>query len=469
MLRRTVLGAAVFGVAGSGLGRGGRADAAPTAPWANLAVERRTIDVDGRAASVFGIRRPNGTPGLVLDPGQRFAVDLANRCGEATIVHWHGQTPPPLQDGVAETGGALIQPGGSQGYEFAARSGTHWMHSHHGLQEQALMAAPLIVRTAAEVRSDAREVTVLLHDFSFRAPAEVFAEVVAKARAAGGSMPGMAMGEAAGSDLNDVEYDAFLANDRTLADPEVVRVAAGQRVRLRLINGATSTAFWIDTGILEGSVVAADGNPVRPVSGRRFPLAQGQRLDILVTLPGDGGAFPILAQREGDRKRTGVVLASAGAAVPKVPGVADTAAPPVDNSLERRLVAETPLAASGAGLARAVALTGSMAPYAWSIDGRTWADHQPVRVAQGQRVTIEMSNRTAMAHPMHLHGHHFQVVALDGNRLAGAVRDTVLVPANGSVRVALDADNPGRWLFHCHNLFHMAAGMMTEVAYGDVA
>jgi FtsP/CotA-like multicopper oxidase with cupredoxin domain len=80
-------------------------------------------------------------------------------------------------------------------------------------------------------------------------------------------------------------------------------------------------------------------------------------------------------------------------------------------------------------------------------------------------VILEMVNRSAMAHPMHLHGHHFQVVALNGQALQGAMRDTVLVPVNGSVTVAFDADNPGRWLLHCHNLFHMARGMMTEIVY----
>jgi len=70
-----------------------------------------------------------------------------------------------------------------------------------------------------------------------------------------------------------------------------------------------------------------------------------------------------------------------------------------------------------------------------------------------------------MAHPMHLHGHHFQVVAIDGTPVSGAVRDTVLVPVNGTVTLAFDAENPGRWLFHCHNLYHMATGMMTEVTY----
>lgn len=446
---------------------GSAARAASVGSGLRLLVERRTIEVDGRAASVFGIRQPDGTPGLVLDPGQPFSATVDNRCGEATIIHWHGQTPPFLLDGVAETGGVIVEPGATETYNFPARPGTHWMHSHHGLQEQALMAAPLIVRTAEDLRADMQDVTVLLHDFSFHDPAEVLAAVTGQGKA-GAAMPGMKM-DAVKPDLNDYDYDAYLANDRTLTDPLIVRAAPGSRARLRLINGATSTAFWIDTGALQGTVVAADGNPVRPVSGRRFPLAQGQRLDVVVTMPREGGAFPVLAQREGDRRRTGIVLASSGATIRKLPDRAEMAVPAIDNSLEAKLVAVTPLQPGSAGLMNRIALTGTMMPYVWSLNDRTWANHVPLRASKGQRVVIKMANSTGMAHPMHLHGHHFQVVGLGGRNIAGAMRDTVLVPARESVTIAFDADNPGRWLFHCHNLFHMATGMMTELTYDGVA
>jgi FtsP/CotA-like multicopper oxidase with cupredoxin domain len=433
-----------------------------------LTAERRVLDVNGRPASVFGIRQVNGTAGVVLDPGQRFAVNLVNRSREPTIIHWHGQTPPVRQDGVADTGlETVIAAGAAQAYDYAPRPGTHWMHSHHGLQEQVLMAAPLIVRTAEDAAADVPELTVMLHDFSFRDPPEILAGLTgAKDTKPGGAMPGMNM-PADAPDLNDIEYDAYLANDRTLADPSVVRVGRGARVRLRLINGAASTAFWIDLGALEGTVLAVDGNPVKPLQVKQIPMAQAQRVDVILTIPADGGAFPVLAQREGDRKRTGVILATPGATVTKVSGDAAGAAPPVDNSMERQLQALAPPGARAADVVHKVELSGAMMPYSWLMDGRTWAGHLPLRVSKGQRVEIEMSNRSAMAHPMHLHGHHFQVTALNGTTLSGAVRDTVLVPANGSVRVAFDADNPGRWLFHCHNLYHMAVGMMSEVSYGE--
>jgi FtsP/CotA-like multicopper oxidase with cupredoxin domain len=142
-----------------------------------LAISRRQIEVNGRAAEMFGIQQPDGTHGLTLAPDEKFLVDLANQCGEPAIIHWDGQTPPFLQDGVADQDRPLIDPGASASYDFAPRPGTHWMHSHHGLQEQRLMAAPLIVHSAADLTADVQEVVVLLHDFTFRDPVEILAEL----------------------------------------------------------------------------------------------------------------------------------------------------------------------------------------------------------------------------------------------------------------------------------------------------
>jgi FtsP/CotA-like multicopper oxidase with cupredoxin domain len=145
-------------------------------------------------------------------------------------------------------------------------------------------------------------------------------------------------------------------------------------------------------------------------------------------------------------------------------------APRIDLSLETRLVAAEPLRARPEDLVRTILLDGSMKPYSWSMDGEMWPHITPLMVKQGQRVEFELVNHTMMAHPIHLHGHAFQVIAIDGRPIQGAVRDTVLVmPRAGRVRIAFDADNPGRWAFHCHNLYHMQTGMMTEVRYGGIA
>jgi FtsP/CotA-like multicopper oxidase with cupredoxin domain len=92
----------------------------------------------------------------------------------------------------------------------------------------------------------------------------------------------------------------------------------------------------------------------------------------------------------------------------------------------------------------------------------------PLMLTKGQRVEIDLLNRTMMAHPIHLHGHVFQVIAIDGRPIQGAVRDTVLVMPMGRVRIAFDSDNPGRWALHCHNLYHMVTGMMTEFRYQGI-
>ncbi len=437
---------------------------AQTAPV--LTVAKRTLDVKGKAATVFAINGAGGGNGLTLGPGQPFLASLANRAGEATIVHWHGQTPPPHLDGVTDTGyAAPIADGASATYEFAARPGTHWMHSHHGLQEQNLLAAPLIVHTADDLKADRQEVVVLLHDFTFKPPGEVAAGLTTMSGMMAGGHDMHAMG---GMDLNDVEYDAYLANDRTLADPQVVRTERNGKVLLRIINASSSTNFWIDLGAARADAVAVDGNGVAPLSLSRFPLAVAQRLDLLVTVPA-GAAVPVVALREGDRQQTGIILAAPAAAVAKVPELAARAAAALDLNFEGRLAAQTPLAARKVDVTHKVALTGAMMPYRWSLNDRSWENRLRLTVARGNRVAIEFDNRTMMAHPMHLHGHHFQVVALNGRSIGGAVRDTVLVPPMVRVTVAFDADNVGRWLLHCHNLYHMATGMMTELVYGEAA
>ncbi|RCW27956.1 secreted protein [Ciceribacter lividus] len=492
-LKTLALGTAAAGFAPSILSTNARA--AADTPAKRLAVTSRVLEVNGKPAKVFGLAQPDGTPGLTFDAGTDFDVLLANETAEPTLIHWHGLTPPWTMDGVPDNPAALMTPAETRRYTFPAGSGgTHWMHAHT-LQEQNLLAAPLIVRRPEEAASDEQEVVILLHDFSFRSPEELFDELKGgkghgAAQMGGMSMGGMSgmghmghdmggsmgggsmggqqgmampgMGGMAGMDLNDIEYDAYLANDRTLDDPQVVQVEKGGRVRLRIINGATSTAFTIDTGEVLGRLVAVDGQPVQPIAGTRFPASMGQRLDIVVELPKEGGAFPILALREGSTKRTGLVLASAGAAIGKLAGDGEETGPALDLGLEQRLRAVTPLDKRPPARSYRMVLGGDMASYTWSIAGA-----EALAVGTGERIRFVVQNMSMMAHPMHLHGHHFQVTAVNGVAIAGAVRDTVLLPPMAEVALEFDANNAGRWPFHCHHLYHMASGMMAFVAYGN--
>lgn len=499
MTRFTRRGLMAAGVAASAAALMPRIGAAQT-PALPLRATSRTLDIDGKAATVWGLIGPSGA-GLVLAPDQRFRVDLTNDLPEATLIHWHGQIPPNDQDGVPDLPLSKLQPGESRSYDYAPIPGTYWMHAHIPLQEMRLLAAPLIVRAPEDATADRQEVVMFLHDFSFKSPDEVMAEITGSAGGHGGmdhgampmggsdgmtgmdhggmgmdgtmpgvDMDGMDMGAMPGMsgmamDLNDYDFDAYLANDRTLSDPEVVQVEKGGRVRLRVINAAAATVFWIDTGGVSARLVEVDGQPVQPVAGSRFGVAMAQRLDLELDLTGSG-AWPILALREGARERTGLILATSGADVPKLSPLAEVAAPAFDTDLaqETGLVALEPLAERAPDRSHRIMLGGAMQPYRWTIDGRTWADHLPLTARSGERVEITFHNMSMMSHPMHLHGHTFQVVGINGRRIAGARRDTVLVPPMAMVTIALDAGEAARWMLHCHHMPHLQAGMMTEFA-----
>src|SRR6267142_5475017 len=165
----------------------------PRAPKIRLIADTRTLDVNGKAAQVFGLIGPNGNPGLSLSPGERFHVDLVNQAGTSTLVHWHGQLPPWKQDGFPWPQTPPIPAGDTQSYDYAPIVGTYWMHSHHGMQEQSLMTAPLIVHSAEDMRADRQEVALMLHDFSFRTPDELLAGLT-KSSGSQSAMPMSGMG-----------------------------------------------------------------------------------------------------------------------------------------------------------------------------------------------------------------------------------------------------------------------------------
>src|SRR5712671_4472872 len=287
---------------------------ATTGPGTVLQLERRSIEVNGKPASVFGIRQPDGTAGITTEVGKPFRVRVENKVDQPSLIHWHGLTPPWRQDGVPGISGPPIPPGGSADYDFPLRfGGTFWMHSHQGLQEQSLMLAPLIIHDERN-RPGQQEVVVMLNDFSLTPPEEILAGLKK-----GGSMPkmtrkaapmapmtGMAQAAAA-ADLDDVKYDAFLANDRTLADPEIIKVEPGTVVLLRVINGSSMSNYHLDLGRLKGELIAVDGFAIVPVSGRSFPITTAQRLDIRVAVPREPAAHPVLAVLEGGRRQTGIV------------------------------------------------------------------------------------------------------------------------------------------------------------------
>ncbi|MCX7355844.1 MAG: multicopper oxidase domain-containing protein [Alphaproteobacteria bacterium] len=421
-----------------------------------LRAEKSTLYVDGRPGAVMRLVSATGSlnqNGLVMREGERFL--------------WR-------QDGVPNVSAPALQPGKSVRYDFTvAPSGTHWMHSHVGLQEQIFLSAPLIVRKAEDHRAGEQEVVMMLHDFSFTPPEELMAKLTGGAPMPGAGHASHAMPMApsapmpamnhARMDVNDIDYDAYLASERTLNDPHVVTVEKEGQVRLRIINAAAATNYTIDLGDVEGELIAVDGDLVQPILGHRFPIAIAQRIDIRLRIPPDS-AVPVLALREGAPERTGIILAPPGAEVRKIDPVAEDEGPLLNLGLERQLRAVSGFAPRAADRRIEMDLTGDMAAYQWGIDLKGAA----LEVKQGERVELAMRNVSGMTHPMHLHGHHFQVVEINGARFEGARRDTVYLPADTQVTVAFDAVNPGLWAFHCHHLYHMERGIFAVLKYQGV-
>jgi FtsP/CotA-like multicopper oxidase with cupredoxin domain len=296
-------------------------------------------------------------------------------------------------------------------------------------------------------------------------------EIFAKLRAGAKKAAPMAMKMGAKPDANDWNYDAYLANDRTLNDPEVVKVEKSGRVRLRIINGSSGTNYFVDLGSLTGELIATDGMPIEPIRASRFPLAIAQRIDVRIQIPAEGGAFPILGLRELSREQTGIILTTPGATVSRLLVQAADATGLLTLDQEKRMVARHPLEPRSDQRSYVLTLGGNMAAYSWTIDGISFNVNDPqsekagVMVKQGERAVVKFVNETPMSHPMHLHGHAFQVIDINGQAINGAVRDTLLVTGKSSVTIAFDANNPGLWYLHCHVLWHLAAGMATLVQY----
>ncbi len=265
----------------------------------------------------------------------------------------------------------------------------------------------------------------------------------------------------------DVKYDALLANRRTIDDPPIFEVKPGQSVLLRLMGAASATNFFIDTGKLDATIVATDGEEVQPLKGNFFQLSTAQRLDLLLTIPEAGGVSPILALAEGTSLQAGVLLITRGAKIPEQPLAirGQKTMGGLDNTQEVHLMAKEPLPDKPVQRSLPSVLGGNMMTYSWTINGAPYPNRNSLDVKEGERVELVISNTTGMSHPMHLHGHVFKVTEIEGQKIAGAKRDTILVPPKSTIKVVFDANNPGIWAYHCHILYHFVTGVFTVLKY----
>ena len=486
--RRQFLAAA--GAAGAGLavagcgGSGAPRPVAPSGAAVAAAEERRrragtrvsdvaitaaplTIDLGALTASTWGY---DGTvPGreIRLRAGEVLRARFTNNLPEPTTIHWHGLALRNDLDGVPELTQPLVLPGQSFTYEFTAPDpGTFWFHPHTGLHLDRGLYSPLIVEDPAEPGAYDREHTVVLDDWSdgIGQSAEASLDDLRAGRGAhaahlaGGGGP---MSELLRSPGGDVNYPLYLINGRRPSAPVELEARPGERLRLRLVNAGADTPFRVAVGGHRMTVTHTDGFPVEPVTVDNLLIAMAERYDVIVTVNGSG-VFPLVAVAEAKAAQAMAVIRSGAGDVPG-PGTQPAELRGATLSLDDLHAARSvrfpdrrPDRVYG------IELGGGEEGYVWTINGRPHGN-EPLEIREGERVRLSFVNRTTMFHPMHLHGHTFQVVLPSG--APGPRKDTTIIRPDQRLTVDFVADNPGQWMLHCHNVFHQVGGMMTTVSY----
>ncbi|WPO74183.1 multicopper oxidase family protein [Streptomyces sp. KN37] len=470
-----------------------------------MAMETR-LDLGGREVRTWAYG--DGLPGkeVRVTAGDTLALTLANHLPEATSLHWHGIALRNDMDGVPGLTQRDIKPGADFAYRFTVPDpGTYWFHPHSGTQQDRGLYAPLIVEDPKEPLKYDKEWVVVLDDWvdgvDGSTPDSVLAEL-SKGMAGhdmGGSGGGgadeggmdhgghgmshaaartepspkpkpertsgpsrMMMGaksDLLGGDAGDVAYPHYLINGRTAKAPSQFRARPGDRIRLRIINAGGDTAFRVALGGHEMTVTHTDGFPVEHAKTDALLLGMGERYDVLVTAK--DGAFPLTAVAEGKKAAALAVLRTGG-------GTAPSASARPKELTGRLLTADELRAAESVALPSRkpdrtvrLRLTGGMAKYDWAFDKKPYSPDRRHPLRAGERVRLIFANSTSMWHPVHLHGHTFALT----NAANGPRKDTAIILPNGTLTVDFEADNPGLWMVHCHNVYHSEAGMMTVLGY----
>lgn len=417
-------------------------------------------------------------PEIRLREGERVRIVLMNALPEPTTIHWHGVDVPNPMDGVPGVTQAPVKPGETFIYEFEARpAGTRWYHTHFQEHKQLDLGlyAPLIIEPAeAEPFPSDREYTLLLDDWATGTgrPLPSTREGTAGARGGMGGMMGGMMGGGMGRMMEGMmgggqhpAYDTMTINGKAYPTTEPLRVRKGERVRLRLINVSADHTHVIRLAGHRLKVTHTDGNPLlQPVEVDAVPIAPSERYDVLFLADRPGAWFLYCAEpgHAGAGEQVAVLYEGhEGAKLePPIEGITDL-------SLWRyglgrgRDVLHPP-----SGRERTFDLTlsgGMMGSDVWTINGKQYPRTDLLQARRGDLVRVRFSNMSMEAHPMHLHGQSFKVLAFNGRRLpAPIVKDSVDVEAHmGAVDIEFTAHNPGDWFFHCHKPMHMEGGMIT--------
>jgi FtsP/CotA-like multicopper oxidase with cupredoxin domain len=422
----------------------------------------------------------NKVPGplMRMREGQRVTVEVVNETDVPEYVHWHGLFVPSEMDGAEEEGTPAVPPHGRRRYEFVARpAGSRWYHSHTAAMMDLHRGSYtgqfgfLMIDGASGPggandpgRYD-QEVFLALREW------EYFLSTMDQDEMA--PDPHDAMPERPATfDLrpNGLEVNAplYSINDKMLGAGEPLRVKAGQRVLMHLLNASAAQIHRVALAGHKFQVMALDGNPVpTPQLVEVIEIAPGERVDAIVEM-NNPGVWILGEIRDGARQSgMGMVVEYANQqqraqwtapaktrwdyTIFGTTGLGTTAAHPTPDKIIDMVFEKIPGGPNGINH--------------WLVNGKEYPHEREFVLREGRRYRLVFHNRSDDSHPLHFHRHLFELVEVNGKPTAGVKKDTVIVPEFGRATVDLVADQPGLTLFHCHIQQHMDFGFMALFRY----
>jgi len=422
--------------------------------------------------SVWSFNEQFPGPLLRFRRGEHAHIAVSNQLPQETTVHWHGLRVPNAMDGVPSVTQAPIPVNGHFDYRFELRdSGTYWYHPHQSSFEQVPrgLYGALIVEEDQPPKVD-RDVAWILSDIKLddtRQQVEDYGRIL-----------DIANQGRLGNQL--------LVNGRVAGAERSIEVRAGERLRLRLINAASARFFRLAIEGHTARIIAWDGQGVtpHPVPAEGLALGPGMRVDLIIDCmekPGERFALRNLGRPPSGATVLGTLayssqkaLRNAALTTPVTLAPNRIAEPNLDKASDHYIVFQggmrgSPVIGMVDGKPARIQEIMAKQGLAWTMNYNAQHEHalmhEPLlHLRKGEHVILHMLNETDFAHPMHLHGHFFRVLAIDG--VATPLRewrDTVIMAPRQAIDVAFVADNPGEWMYHCHILDHAAGGMMGTI------
>ncbi|UXI04598.1 multicopper oxidase family protein [Photobacterium sp. TY1-4] len=404
--------------------------------------------VPGYQTDVLGFSGQIPAPTIRCRQGEKVTIRFTNKLNEPTTIHWHGLRIPIEMDGVPFLSQPPIMPGETFVYEFTPPdAGTFWYHPHMNSVVQLGMGlvGAIVVEEARPVQFDAEQVMLLKHwhlDEQGR-----WKKLMVPRLSARMGTPG--------------EWGTV--NGKHEPTYELPQHAM---TRLRLANVDNTITYPIAVEGAQAWIIAIDGNPIRePMKLAQHKIAPGMRLDLAIEAPAAGQQFQVV-QMKGRfafpmaNFRSVSSALQPGKPVPALP-LNPIPAPDLANAEELHFVFEWE------GAVTPASNDGKSMPKFWLMNKRAWEgmskENIPAPLAslkRGKTYIFDLKNVTQYHHPIHLHGHTFTVLEMDGKPVTPFHTDTVLLGKNGHAKAAFVADNPGRWMYHCHVIEHMKTGLM---------